>query len=386
MDRRRNGGKETSPCLRITVSELKIMMADLRYWIALSAVPDIGPVFAKKLLSLFKTPERIFDAEMDDLLSLEGIGINRSKNIKEFSLWEIVDKQIKVLEKEGIDVVSLHDSFYPEMLREIEDAPVVLYMKGDIQPQDRYAIAIVGSRKPTPYGTSVAENISGELASMGFTVVSGLARGIDSTSHKGALRAGGRTLAVLGSGLDVPYPSENRGLMDKIAGSGCVISEFPPGTSPDKENFPRRNRIISGLSLGVLVIEATSDSGSLITAGCALEQGREVFAIPGNITASTSEGTNELIRRGAILTRRAEDIVEELAPVLKGFIRSKEKAKIEVTNEEENLCNFLSGEPKHIDIISRESGLPTSKALEILLSLELKGAIRQTMGNRFYLI
>jgi len=362
------------------------MMADPRYWIALSAVPDIGPVFAKKLLSLFKTPERIFDAEIDDLLSLEGIGINRAKNIKEFSLWEIVDKQIKVLEKKGINVVSLHDSFYPEMLREIEDAPVVLYMKGDIQPQDRYAIAIVGSRKPTPYGTSVAENISGELASMGFTVVSGLARGIDSTSHKGALRAGGRTLAVLGSGLDVPYPSENRGLMDKIAGSGCVISEFPPGTSPDKENFPRRNRIISGLSLGVLVIEATSDSGSLITAGCALEQGREVFAIPGNITASTSEGTNELIRRGAILTRRAEDIVEELAPVLKGFIRSKEKAKIEVTNEEENLCNFLSGEPKHIDIISRECGLPTSKALEILLSLELKGAIRQTMGNRFYLI
>lgn len=386
MDRRRNGGKETSPCLRITVSELKIMMADLRYWIALSAVPDIGPIFAKKLLSLFKTPERIFDAEMDDLLSLEGIGINRAKNIKEFSLWEIVDKQIKVLEKEGIDVVSLHDSFYPEMLREIEDAPVVLYMKGDIQPQDRYAIAVVGSRKPTLYGTSVAENISGELVSMGFTVVSGLARGIDSISHKGALRAGGRTIAVLGSGLDVPYPSENRGLMDKIAGSGCVISEFPPGTSPDKENFPRRNRIISGLSLGVLVIEATSDSGSLITAGYALEQGREVFAIPGNITALTSEGTNELIRRGAILTRRAEDIVEELAPVLKGFIRSKEKAKIEVTNEEKNLCNLLSGEPKHIDIISRESGLPTSKALEILLSLELKGAIRQIMGNRFYLI
>jgi DNA processing protein len=362
------------------------MMADLRYWIALSVVPDIGPVFAKKLLSLFKTPERIFDAEMDDLLSLEGIGINRAKKIKEFSLWEIVDKQIKVLEKKGIDVVSLHDPSYPEMLREVEDAPVVLYMKGDIQPQDRYAIAIVGSRKPTPYGTSVVENISGELASMGFTIVSGMARGIDSISHKGALRAGGRTIAVLGSGLDVPYPSENKGLMDKIAGSGCVISEFPPGTSPDRENFPRRNRIISGLSLGVLVIEATSDSGSLITTGYALEQGREVFAVPGNITASNSEGTNELIKRGAILTRRAEDIVEELAPVLKGFIRTKEKAKIEITDEEKKLCNLLSGEPRHIDSISRESGLPTSKVLEILLSLELKGAIRQTMGNRFYLV
>ena len=368
------------------VSELKIMMADLRYWIALSVVPDIGPVYARKLLSMFKTPEKIFDAEMDDLLSLEGIGINRAKSIKEFSLWEVVDKQIKVLEEKDINIVSLHGFSYPEMLREIEDAPVVLYMKGDLQPQDRYAIAIVGSRKPTPYGTSVAENISGELASMGFTIVSGMARGIDSISHKGALRAGGRTIAALGSGLDVPYPSENKGLMDKIAVSGCVISEFPPGTSPDRENFPRRNRIISGLSLGVLVIEATSDSGSLITTGYALEQGREVFAVPGNITASNSVGTNELIKRGAILTRRAEDIVEELAPVLKGFIRSKEKAKIEVTDEEKNLCNILSGEPKHIDSISRESGLPTSKVLEILLGLELKGAIKQTMGNRFCLV
>src|SRR4030042_5576587 len=210
------------------------MMADLRYWIALSLVPDIGPVHARKLLSLFKTPEKIFDAGMDDLLSLEGIGINRAKSIKEFSLWEVVDNQIEVLEEKGINVAGLHGFSYPEMLREIEDAPVVLYMKGDLQPQDKYAIAIVGSRKPTPYGTSVAENISGELASVGFTIVSGMARGIDSISHKGALRAGGRTIAALGSGLDVPYPSENKGLMDKIAVSGCVISEFPPGTSPDR--------------------------------------------------------------------------------------------------------------------------------------------------------
>ncbi len=190
---------------------------------------------------------------------------------------------------------------------------------------------------------------------------------------------------MLGSGIDVPYPSENKGMMDKTISSGCVISEFPPGTPPDRENFPRRNRIISGLSLGVLVIEATSDCGSLITAGYALEQGREVFAVPGNITSPSSEGTNELIKRGATLTRKADDIVEELAPVLRGFIRSREKSKIEVTDEEKNLCNFLSGEPKHIDIISRESGLPTSKVLELLLGLELKGAIKQTAGNRFLL-
>ena len=362
------------------------MTSDLRYWVALSVLPDIGPVLSKKLLSLFETPEGIFGAEIDDLLSLEGIGIHRAKKIKEFSDWDIVDKQVKILESKGIIIMKFNDPSYPEMLREIEGAPIVLYMKGDITLQDRYAIAIVGSRKPSAYGTSVAESIAGELASMGFTIVSGMARGIDSLSHKGALRAGGRTIAVLGSGPDVPYPLENKGLMDKIAGCGCIISEFPPGTPPDRENFPRRNRIISGLSIGLLVIEATSDSGSLITAGYALEQGREVFAVPGNITSVTSEGTNELIKKGAILTRKADDIVEELAPVLKGFIRSREKSKIEVTDEEEKLCSFLTGEPKHIDIISRASGLPTSKVLDLLLALELKGAIRQTAGNRFHLV
>jgi DNA processing protein len=360
-------------------------MSDLRYCIALTMLPDIGPVGAKRLLSVFGTPERIFSSEIDALLAVDGIGINRAKKIKGFSLWNDIEKKLKVLEKKHIKVVSFDEPSYPEMLREIEDAPVVIYIKGDIQPQDRYSIAIVGSRKPTQYGSSVAENISDELASSGFTIVSGMARGIDALSHKGALRAGGRTIAVLGSGLDVPYPPENRGLMDKISSSGCVISEFPPGTSPDKENFPRRNRLISGLSLGTLVIEATSDSGSLITARYALEQGREIFAVPGNITSSTSDGTNELIKKGAILTRKAEDIVEELAPVLKGFIRYKDKPKIEVTEEEKSLCNLLSGEPKQIDIISRESRLPTSKVLGILLGLELKGAVKQTNGKRFYL-
>jgi DNA processing protein len=361
-------------------------MPDLKYWIALSLLYDIGPIGSKKLLSVFRNPEEIFNAGLDDLLAVEGIGINRAKNIREFSAWKDIEKQMNVMGKKGIKAVSLDDPSYPEMLREIEDAPVIIYVKGDILPQDRYAIAIVGSRKPTHYGTSVAENISEELASMGFTIVSGMARGIDALSHKGALRAGGRTIAVLGSGLDIPYPPENKGLMDIIAGSGCVMSEFPPGTPPDRENFPRRNRLISGLSLGILVVEATSDSGSLITAGFALEQSREVFAVPGNIISSHSKGTNELIRRGAILTRHAEDIIEELAPVLKGFIRTKDKLKIEITVEEKKLCDLLSGEPKQIDIISRESGLPSSKALGILLGLELKGAVKQTMGKRFYLV
>lgn len=360
-------------------------MSDLRYWIALSMLPEVGPIGAKKLLSVFKSPEKIFDAGLNDLLEVEGIGRNRAKNIKAFSLWKDVENQIKVMEQKEIKTIRFDNPSYPEMLREIDDAPVILYLKRDIQPEDKYAIAIVGSRKPTHYGTSVAENISEELASMGLTIVSGLARGVDSLSHKGALKAGGRTIAVLGSGIDVPYPPENKTLLDNVAASGCVISEFPPGTPPDKENFPRRNRVISGLSLGVLVVEATADSGALITARYAIEQGREVFAVPGNVTSSNSEGTNDLIKKGAILARKAEDILEELAPVLKGFIRSKDKVKIEVTDEEKKLCSLLSGEPRQIDDIARESRLPTSKVLGILLGLELKGAVRQITGKRFYL-
>ncbi|MBI5187706.1 MAG: DNA-protecting protein DprA, partial [Nitrospirae bacterium] len=356
-----------------------------RYWIALSMVPDIGPASCRSLLSVFGTPEGIFNAGLDDLFSVEGIGTFRAKNIKRFSSWKDVEKRFRVLEKKGIRVIGFGEPSYPEMLREIEDAPIVIYTKGDIQPEDRYSIAIVGSRKPTPYGTSVTEKISEELASMGFTIVSGMARGIDALSHIGALRSGGRSIAVLGSGLDVPYPPENKGLMNKIIDSGCVVSEFPPRTPPNRENFPRRNRLISGLSLGVLVIEATSDSGSLITAKCAVEQNREVFAIPGNITSPNSEGTNELIKRGAKLVQKTDDIVEELASVLKGFIKCKDKARIEVTDEERNICNVLTGEPKHIDIISRESGMPASRVLGILLSLELKGVAKQTAGKKFYL-
>jgi len=360
-------------------------MGDIRYWIALSMLSDIGPMSAKKLLAAFGTPERIFDARVDDLLEIENIGRNRANSIRRFSSWKDVEKRAKLIEQKGITAVSFESPSYPEMLREIDDAPLVLYMKGTFIPQDRYAIAVVGSRKLTDYGASVADRVAEDLACMGFTIVSGMARGVDSLSHNAALRTGGRTVAVLGSGVDVPYPPENKTLLEKIAGSGCVMSEFPPGTPPDKENFPKRNRIISGLSFGVLIVEATSDSGALITARYATDQGREVFAVPGNITSANSEGTNELIRKGARLIRHANDIVEELAPVLKGFIRSAEKVTIDITEDEKSLCTLLSGEPKQIDDISRESGLPTSKVLGVLLGLEMKGAVKQITGKRFYL-
>jgi len=360
-------------------------MSDIKYWIALSMVPEVGPVRARKLLSVFKNPERVFSADTEELLGQAEMPGGVAKNIREFSSWSSAEQHAEELERKGMKAISLRDPLYPEMLREIMDAPVLIYAKGDVQPDDRFAVAVVGSRKMTHYGSAVAERISGDLASIGFTIVSGLARGIDSQAHKGALKSGGRTIAVLGSGIDVPYPPENSTLMEKISESGCAISEFPPGTTPERENFPRRNRLISGLSLGVLIIEATSDSGSLITARYAAEYGREVFAVPGSIHSHNSDGTHSLIREGAVLVRNAQDIVNELAPVLKGFIKLKDKVKVEVNSDEKILCNLLTLEPKQIDLISRESGWPASRVLGVLLGLELKGAVKQITGKRFYL-
>jgi DNA processing protein len=358
---------------------------DIRYWIGLSLVPDIGPITAKQLISHVGTPEHIFRLDMHGLLSVQGMTKTRAENIANFSGWDDVEKQVKVLEQKGISVVCYGDPGYPQVLQEIPDAPLVIYMRGLYQPDDRFGIAVVGSRTYSPYGEAVTQKISGELAASGFTVISGMARGIDTFAHRSALASGGRTIAVLGSGIDVCYPSENKGLMEKIVVSGCVMSEFPPGTPPNRENFPRRNRLISGLSMGVLVVEAAEGSGSLITVSSALEQNREVFAVPGNITSKNSAGTNLLIRQGAKIVLRTGDIIEELAPVLKGFIRNETRLNVELSSDEQKICTGLSGEPKHIDDLVREIGLPVHKILDILLSLELKGVIRQSDGKRFYL-
>jgi DNA processing protein len=360
-------------------------VSDIRYWIGLSLVPDVGPITAKQLISRAGTPEHIFSLDMHSLLSLQGMTRTRAEKIVNFSGWDDVDKQVRAMEQKGISVVCYGAPGYPTVLQEIPDAPVVIYIKGSYQPEDRFGIAVVGSRTYSPYGEAVTQRISGELAASGLTVISGMARGIDTFAHRSALASGGRTIAVLGSGIDVCYPSENRRLLEKIAAAGCVMSEFPPGTPPNRENFPRRNRLISGLSLGVLVVEAAAGSGSLITAEIALEQNREVFAVPGNITAKTSVGTNLLIRQGAKMVLSTGDIIEELAPMLKGFIRDETKRNVPLSPDEQTLCSCLTGEPKHIDIVAREAGLPVHRILDILLSLELKGVIRQSDGKRFYL-
>ncbi len=360
-------------------------MSDPRYWVALTEVPEIGPVTARKLLAIYKKPEAIFNAPYKELSAIRGVGANKAKNIKEYSGFKNIETQLKVLESKGIRIVAINDKEYPESLKNTEGSPVIFYAKGIMQKEDRYAVAVVGSRRYSPYGKLAAEKLSAELASMGFTIVSGMARGIDTLAHASAIKSGGRSIAVLGSGIDVPYPPENKGLMEKISLSGCVISEFPLGTKPDKENFPRRNRIISGLSLGVLVVEATADSGSLITAGYAADQGREVFAVPGNINSKNSIGTNALIKKGAKLVQNAEDVIMELAPVLKGFIKMKEKSNIELSVDEQRLCDIMTAEPKHVDLLSRESSMSASRVLGILLGLELKGVAKQAEGKKFFL-
>jgi len=361
-------------------------MSDLRYWLALSFLSDIGPVLSRRLLSVFGSPENIFRASIGELKNVEDIGENRAKGIISFKQWDIVEKEIKNAEKDDIKILTLEDKSYPQGLRRLPDTPLVIYVKGEVKGDDKYAIAVVGSRTPTVYGVQVAEKVSHKLASYGLTVVSGMARGIDSVSHRGALRAGGRTIAVLGSGIDVPYPSENKGLMNAISSRGAVISEFPMATRPNKENFPKRNRLISALSLGVVVVEATQDSGSLITVSYALEQGKEVFAVPGNVTSETSKGTNSLIKKGAKLIEDADEIIDELRHQLKGILREdklREKSIPAMNDNEKRLYNALGREPKHIDVITRELNISTQEALSILLSLELKGVVRQVSGKNF---
>ena len=358
-------------------------------------VPEIGNATFKKLLAVYGTPDEVFKAPLKDLSRAEGIGEKRANHIKNFSQWKDVEKQLRLLAQHNARLITYHSQEYPAMLRQLEEAPVSLYIRGTIKEEDRFAIALVGSRKATPYGKTMTERLSSALAESGFTIVSGMARGIDTSAHTGSLASGGRTIAVLGSGLDKFYPPENRGLMERIASSGYVVSEFPFGTMPNRENFPRRNRVISGLSFGVVVVEAALGSGALITAGSALEQNREVFAVPGNVTSPNSAGTNELIKKGAKLIQNADDVIEELAPMLKGFVKADAMKRIQgtgfprtpvqLTDEDRKVCDILTGEPTHIDVLSRGLSLPPAKTLSLLLNLELKGIVKQAEGKRFYL-
>jgi DNA processing protein len=292
-------------------------------------------------------------------------------------------------------IIPLGDERYPERLRAIHDPPAVLYCDGMPEQQDRQAVAIVGSRRATPYGLRVTDGLAGELSALGFTIVSGFARGIDAAAHRAALAAGGRTIAVLGCGLDVDYPHGHASLHAEIAGSGAVLTEFAPGTPPLAAHFPRRNRIISGLALGVVVIEAAEDSGSLITARLALEQGREVFAVPGPIDAPTSRGPHGLLKQGAKLVEAVEDILEELLPQMEApftptlsghpLLPRLQRVPEGLSPEEEIIHSLLTRDPRHLDDLTERSDLPAAEVARILLGLELKALVRQLPGQRYCL-
>ncbi len=362
------------------------MAEDLFYWLALSLIPGVGSILLKRLLDQFKTPEAVFQAPMNELSNIEGLGERVAKEIRKGPMEKAVEKELYLLKEVGGKIVTLKDSAYPKRLRDIYDPPPLLYVRGELKEEDEFAISIVGSRKTSPYGRGMTERMSQELARHGITIVSGMARGIDSLAHWGALSGGGRTIAVLGCGVDVIYPSENRNLFTKIMDHGAVLSEFPMGSPPEGGHFPKRNRIISGLSIGVVVVQASAESGSLITAGFALEQGREVFAVPGNVGAEGSRGTHQLIKEGAKLVESSEDILEEILPQWRRERETTQKVEgpeRDLTGEERILYERLGETPSHIDVLIRESQFDPGKVSSLLLNLELKGLVSQWPGKCF---
>jgi DNA processing protein len=362
------------------------MAEEVFYWLALSLTPGIGSTLMRRLLDRFNTPEAVFHAPMKELSKIEGLGEKVVQEIRKGPLEKVVERELSLLREVGGRVITLKDEEYPKRLKDIYDPPALLYVRGALKKEDEFAIAIVGSRKTTPYGRWFTEKVSQELARHGVTIVSGMARGIDSLAHWGAISGGGRTIAVLGCGVDVIYPSENRNLFAKMIDRGAILSEFPMGSPPEGGHFPRRNRIISGLSLGVVVVQASEKSGSLITAGYALEQGREVFAVPGNVGTESSRGTHRLIKEGAKLVESSEDILEEILPQWRGERETTPKVEIprpDLTEEEKVLYEFLSETPLHIDVMIRESRMDPGKVSSLLLNLELKGMVSQWPGKCF---
>ncbi|HVP80951.1 MAG TPA: DNA-processing protein DprA [Thermodesulfobacteriota bacterium] len=362
------------------------MAEDIFYWLALSLIRGLGSVLIKRLLDRFKTPEAVFQAPLKDLMQIEGLGEKVASEIRKGPLEKEVKREFALLEKAGGAILTLRNDAYPRRLKDIYDPPALLYVRGELRKEDELAVAVVGSRKTSPYGRWFTERIGRDLAGHGIAIVSGLARGIDSVAHMGALEGGGRTIAVLGCGIDVIYPSENRDLFHRIVGRGAVLSEFPMGSRPEGGHFPRRNRIISGLSIGVVIVEASAKSGSLITAKYALEQGREVFAVPGNVGAQGSRGTNQLIKEGAKLVESSEDILEEVLPQWRreGEIAQRAGAPgLDLAGGEKILYELLGETPLHIDAIIRESQLDPGKVSSLLLNLELKGLISQWPGKCF---
>lgn len=388
-------------------------------WIALNIARQTWPALGKSLAAYLAEPDRHQTVQQDGFQAVAAGVPGAADKVAAVQQSQDFRDELVGIRTHQATLLTLADADYPRALRWIADPPVLLYVRGQLMPSHQFAVAVIGSRKPSPYGKMSAQRFSQTLAEHGYTVVSGLARGIDSLAHRGALDAGGQTLAVLGSGINVIYPPENRRLYDQICSQGAVLSEFPCNTKPDRWNFPRRNRIISGLSLGTLVVEAATSSGSLHTARHALDQGREVFAVPGRIHDSNSRGTNGLIKKGAKLVETIEDILDELpeavrtsaqhirgvetsfdtapapdmGPALNTGARRPEMAlettqpldvaPVDLSSQEAQILALLSTTETHIDAISEITQLPVHVVAGILLTLELRELVQELPGKHF---
>lgn len=354
------------------------------YWIGFNLVKGIGAVRFRALLNAFgdaseawhASPQALRDAGLSQKL-VENLQQVRSQVSLE-TIWEAIERQ-------GISVLTWDDQLYPKRLKEIDQPPPVLYTRGELLETDEWAMAVVGTRRVTAYGRQVAEDVAGVLARSGVTIVSGMARGVDTIAHRAALSAGGRTIAVLGSGVDRVYPPENRNLAEEIIQHGALISDYPLGTPPEGINFPPRNRIISGISLGVVVVEAGAKSGALITAGFAADQGRDVYAVPGNIMAPQSAGTNRLIQDGAQPLLNPQTILDDLKLTM---LVEHRAARIVLPSDatEVRLYELLGVEPLHVDEIRAKADLPIEQVSSTLALMELKGMVRQVGGLHYVVV
>lgn len=364
-------------------------MDDREAFVALNMIDNIGPVRVRQLIEHFGDAPSILKASASQLIRVRGIGPESAESVARWESTVDLKGELNRISEFGCKVVVASDPEYPPLLKEIYDPPVVLYVKGNLLPSDKNSVAMVGSRMTTPYGTETTRRLAYQLAYLGVTVVSGGARGIDTAAHQGALNGKGRTIAVLGTGLNVIWPSENKELFDRIAANGALVTQFPFNRKGDKQTFPIRNRIVAGMTLGTVVVEANLTSGSLITANFATEYGRQVFAVPGRIDSPRSKGCHDLIKQGAKLCEGAEDILSEFeylfpssnkpaSPAQTGFLPA-----LELSENEKRAYDALSSEEVSIDDVIRASGLPPSAASVALLSLEMKRLIRQLPGKMF---
>jgi len=364
-------------------------MESQKHWLALNMVVGVGRTLFHRLVRAFGSPEQVFARSPRELMSVEGIGEKTAREITAFEVDRAAERELRLVEKYQARLITLNHPEYPELLKAIYDPPPVIYAKGKDLRRDRVPLAVVGTRQVTDYGKVVTESLSGTLARRGVCIVSGLARGVDTLAHRSALKAAGDTIAVFGCGRAHTYPPENRRLRQAIEEQGTVISEFPIQSKPERNNFPARNRVISGLSLGTLVVEAGDKSGALITAQFAVEQGREVFAVPGRINSPASVGPNRLIANGAKMVTGPESVIEELPEAARAMLLepvvNKGVVGLDLTPAEGRICAFLAAEEKHIDEVIENSQLSPGEVSATLIQLELRGIVSQLSGNRYIL-